>query len=138
VSVDSAYWSHLFPAYLAFGIGMGLSMVSLQVAAFSGIDTSVSGLAGGLIETSREIGGAIGVAVVATLAIARADDVLASGAAPGVALAEGYQRASVVSALLSVAAAIVAAMLLRRAERPSAGLPVEHVELPEPVTTDAA
>ncbi|HEX6659087.1 MAG TPA: MFS transporter, partial [Ilumatobacter sp.] len=99
VSVDGGYWSQLFPAYLAFGIGMGLSMVSLQVAAFSGIDTSVSGLAGGLIETAREVGGAIGVAVVATLAIARADDVLASGGAPEVALTEGYQRASMISAL---------------------------------------
>ena len=138
VSVDGGYWSQLFPAYLAFGIGMGLSMVSLQVAAFSGIDTSVGGLAGGLIETAREVGGAIGVAVVATLAIARADDVLASGAAPDVALTEGYQRASIATVLLSVAAAIVAAILLRRAERPATGLPAEAVEPPEPVTADAA
>jgi EmrB/QacA subfamily drug resistance transporter len=131
VSVDSGYWSHLFPAYLAFGMGMGLSMVALQVAAFSGIDSSVSGLAGGLIETSREIGGAIGVAVVATLAIARADDALASGAAPAAALTEGYQQASIASALLSVAAAILAALLLRRAERPSAGRPAERADLPD-------
>jgi EmrB/QacA subfamily drug resistance transporter len=138
VSVDGGYWSQLFPAYLAFGIGMGLSMVSLQVAAFSGIDTSVSGLAGGLIETAREVGGAIGVAVVATLAIARADDVLASGADPEVALTEGYQRASIASVLLSVAAAVVAAIVLRRAERPSAGLPVEPAESPSPLAADAA
>jgi len=136
-SVDGSYWSELFPAYLAMGIGMGLSVVSLQVAAFSGIATSVSGLAGGLIETGREIGGAIGITVVATLAIARADDVLASGAAPGVAMAEGYQRASLVTALLSVAAATVAALVLRRAERPAAALPAEPVE-PELATTHAA
>lgn len=137
-SVDGAYWSQLFPAYLTMGIGMGLSVVSLQVAAFSGIDTSVSGLAGGLIETGREIGGAMGIALVATLAISRADDVLASGGAPGMALAEGYQRASLVTALLSVGAAIVAALVLRRAERTSPpGLPAEPAAR-ELATTPAA
>jgi EmrB/QacA subfamily drug resistance transporter len=137
VSVGGGYWGQLFPAYLAFGIGLGLSAVSLQVAAFTGIDTSVSGLAGGLIETAREVGGAIGVAVVATLAIARTDDVLASGEPPTTALAEGYQRASLTAALLSVAAAVLAGLLLRRAERPSAALPVEPVE-PEPAEPEPA
>jgi EmrB/QacA subfamily drug resistance transporter len=125
VSVEDGYWSHLFPAYLAMGIGTGLSMVALQVAAFSGIDDSISGLAGGLIETSAEVGGAIGIAVVATLAIARTDDVLGTGADPTTALTEGYQQASLVSALLSVAAAIAAAVFLRRAERPTTEQPVE-------------
>ena len=126
VSADGGYWSQLFPAYLAFGVGMGLSMVSLQIAAFSGIDTSISGLAGGLIETSREIGGAIGVAVVATLAIARVDDVLASGGSQRAASTEGYQRGSVVSVVLSAAAAVVSAVLLRRAENPSPGPAVDE------------
>ena len=75
--VDAAYWSDLFPGFLALGVGMGLTVVGLQVAAFTGVPESVSGLAGGMIETSREIGGAVGVAVVSTLAIARADRVLA-------------------------------------------------------------
>ena len=136
VTVDDGYWSHLFPAYLAMGIGTGLSMVALQVAAFSGIDASISGLAGGMIETSAEVGGAIGVAVVATLAIARTDDVLAAGAAPVRALTEGYQRASLASALLCVAAALAAAVFLRRAERPAAGLPVDDGRVRDLVTAD--
>jgi len=118
VSVDGSYWSELFPSYLAFGMGMGASLVALQIAAFSGIDASVSGLAGGLFETAREIGGTIGIAAVGTLAISRTNEVLASGGAPAVAMTEAYQRASGVSALLSLAAAVVAAVLLRRAERP--------------------
>ena len=118
VSVDAVYWSELFPGYLGMGIGMGFSVVAIQVAAFSGIETSVSGLAGGLIETSREIGGAIGVAAVATLAIARVDDVLGAGGAREVALTEGYQRASLATALLTFAAALAAGVFLRRAERP--------------------
>jgi EmrB/QacA subfamily drug resistance transporter len=121
VRADSDYWSALFPAYLAFGIGISLSLVALQIAAFRGIDSSISGLAGGMLETAREVGGAIGVAVVATVAISSADDVLARGGTPGEAMAEGYQRASLVTALLSLAAALVAGTLLRRAERPGPG-----------------
>jgi EmrB/QacA subfamily drug resistance transporter len=117
VSVAADYWTELFPSYLGMGIGMGFSAVSLQVAAFSGIETSAGGLAGGLIETAREVGGAIGVAVVATLAIARVDDVLATGGAQAVAVTEGYQRASLVSAVCVLAAALAAGVLLRRAER---------------------
>ena len=57
--------------------------MAVQVAAFAGVDESTAGLAGGMIETSREVGGAVGVAVVATIAMARVDDVLASaGAGP--------------------------------------------------------
>jgi cobalamin biosynthesis protein CbiG len=102
---------------------MGASLVALQIAAFSGIEASVSGLAGGLFETAREIGGTIGIAAVGTLAISRTNEVLGSGAAPAVAMTEAYQRASVVSALLSVTAAVVAAVLLRRAERPGSDRP---------------
>jgi len=83
----------------------------------------VSGLAGGLIETSCEVGGAIGVAVVATLAISRVDDVIARGGVPVTALTEGYQRASLATALITFAAAGAAALLLRRAERPTSPQP---------------
>jgi EmrB/QacA subfamily drug resistance transporter len=139
VTVDDGYWSHLFPAYLAMGIGTGLSMVALQVAAFTGIDPSISGLAGGMIETSAEVGGAVGVAVVATLAIARADDVLAAGGAEPTALAEGYQRASLASVVLCLGAALAAAVFLRRAERRRASAPIEPVDGPDValVPTDA-
>jgi MFS family permease len=128
--VDAAYWSDLFPGFLALGVGMGLTVVGLQVAAFTGVPESVSGLAGGMIETSREVGGAVGVAVVSTLAIARADRVLAGRgsdtAAAAVAATEGYQRAMLAAALLSFAAAVTAGVLLRRAERP-VGAPEPNV-----------
>ena len=135
VSVDGSYWSTLFPAYLAFGVGISMSLVALQIAAFRGVETSVSGLAGGMLETAREVGGAIGVAVVATLAISRADAVRADGGAPGEAMAEGFQRAALVTALLSVAAAILAGTLLRRAERPGPG--VEHSDVRQLEAADA-
>ena len=132
VPVDAAYWPDIFPGLLAFGLGLGFSIMAVQVAAFAGVEESTAGLAGGMIETSREVGGAVGVAVVATIALARVDDVLAS-AGPGpeattMALTEGFQRAALVAAGLSFLAATAAALLLRRAERaapePSAAEPV--------------
>ena len=67
---DAAYWSDLFPGFLAFGVGMGFSMMAVQSAAFAGVDNTIAGVAGGVIETSREVGGALGVAIVATIALA--------------------------------------------------------------------
>src|SRR5215207_9896883 len=118
--VDATYWADLFPGFLAMGVGMGFSGMAVQVGAFLGVRESV----GGLVETAREVGGALGVAVVATVAIARTDAVLAAGpggpGAEAVALTEGFQRAMLVAAAISVAAAVAAAVLLRPAERAAA------------------
>ncbi|HEX8803499.1 MAG TPA: MFS transporter, partial [Acidimicrobiales bacterium] len=76
---DAAYWTDLFPGFLCFGVGLGFSIMATQVAAFVGVESSVAGLAGGMVETAREVGGALGTAVVATIAVARADDALAGG-----------------------------------------------------------
>jgi Major Facilitator Superfamily len=111
---DAAYWSDLFPGFVALGVGVGLSAVAVQVSAFTGIEESVSGLAGGIVETAREIGGAIGTAVVATVAIAQADQAVGP---PAVALTEGFQRGAMVAAGFSFVSASAAAVLLRRAER---------------------
>jgi EmrB/QacA subfamily drug resistance transporter len=123
-SADASYWTDLFPGFVAVGIGIGFAGMAAQVAAFIGVEERNSGLAGGIIETSREIGGALGTAIVATVAIARADEVLArlggdaAGAAvQGIALAEGFQRGALVVAGINLAAALAAALLLRPAER---------------------
>jgi EmrB/QacA subfamily drug resistance transporter len=120
---DAAYWTDLFPGFVAVGVGIGFAGMAAQVAAFIGVEEHNSGLAGGIIETSREIGGALGTAIVATAAIARADEALArlgEGATAGaqaVALAEGFQRGALVVAGINVAAALAAGFLLRPAER---------------------
>ncbi|HEV7761773.1 MAG TPA: MFS transporter, partial [Acidimicrobiales bacterium] len=76
VPADAAYWTDVFPGFLALGIGIGFSGMAAQVAAFIGVENSVAGLAGGMVETAREIGGALGTAIVATVAIARSDELL--------------------------------------------------------------
>ncbi|WP_280336835.1 sigma factor [Nocardia wallacei] len=112
--VYAAYWPDLFPGFLAVGAGVGLSLVSIQVAAFVGIPEAVSGLAGGMVETAREIGGALGTAVVAAVAIAVARGVSEGGAQ---ALTEGFRRGSLVAACFSLVAVLAAVTVVRRAER---------------------
>jgi EmrB/QacA subfamily drug resistance transporter len=114
---DADYWVDLFPGFLAFGVGLGFSVMAIQVAAFIGVEERMAGLAGGIVETSREVGGALGTAIVATLAIASTNGAAAGGATPVGALTEGFRRGELVAALLSVAAAAAAGLLLRPAER---------------------
>jgi len=125
--VDASYWSDLFPGFLLVGIGVGLSGMALQVAAFIGIEQSVAGLAGGMVETAREVGGAIGVAIVATVAVGHSNDVLASlgGSEESIptALTAGFERGSLVAAGLAVAAALAAGLLLRPAEMATRSVP---------------
>jgi MFS family permease len=126
---DAAYWSDLFPGFVALGTGVGFSAMAAQVAAFTGIPESVSGLAGGMVETAREIGGALGTAVVATVAIARANEVVGP---PAIALTEGFQRGALVAAGFNVVSALVAGVVLRRAERAAVTQEPTIEAVPEP------
>lgn len=105
VPVAAEYWPDLFPGFLLLGVGVGLSLVAQQVAAFIGIPKSVSGLAGGMVETAKEIGGALGTAIVASVAIA------------ATTLTDGFHRGSLVAAGFNVVSILAAVTVLRRAEQ---------------------
>lgn len=128
VPVHAQYWPDLFPGFFAVGIGVGLSLVSIQVAAFIGIPEEVSGLVGGMVETAREIGGALGTAIVAAVAIATARSV---ATAPDVsALTDGFRRGSLVAAGFSLVAVVTAITVVRRAERSARSISIaEKVEV---------
>lgn len=118
VPVHAQYWPDLFPGFLGLGIGVGLSLTAVQVAAFIGIPESVSGLAGGMVETAREIGGALGTAIVASVALAVSGTV---SAIPDLeALTAGFRRGSLVAAGFAIVAMITALTVVRRAERSAA------------------
>ena len=72
VPADADYWTDLLPAFLLAGIAVGAAAPAVQIAALAGVEERLTGVASGLVETSREIGGAIGVAVVATVLASQA------------------------------------------------------------------
>lgn len=126
VPVHAAYWTDLFPPFLAFGIAIGLTGVAIQVAAFIGTKESVSGLTGGLISTAQEMGAALGIAIIATTVIDRSKDVagvlVKNPRSPAFAQTQGFHSGLLIAAGLSVAALLVSAALLRRAEQTSASI----------------
>jgi MFS family permease len=130
-SVGGSYFGDIFFALLVFGTGLGTTFVTATVAALAGIAKSESGLASGLSNTTRQIGAALGVAIVTTVALTRSEDFLAAnrGADPLVVLNEGFQAAFLACAVL---AAIGMALALLLPGRPRTAT---HERL-EPVAVD--
>ena len=114
--VDGSYPSDLLIPYIVYGIGIGFAFVPVTIAALAGAPEEEAGLASGLINTSQQIGGAIGLAVVSTVVFTRIGDLLAVGKAPAVASTDGYQRGFWVVALVGAAALLVAIVFIRRDE----------------------
>jgi EmrB/QacA subfamily drug resistance transporter len=101
------YWSDIFPAMMVMGIGLGLVFVGVQTAANAGVPADKAGLAGALINASFQVGGALGLAIFSALATARTHSLLAAGAPLQAALAGGYARALLASAIFVAAAAVI-------------------------------
>jgi EmrB/QacA subfamily drug resistance transporter len=117
--VHSDYLSDLFPPMMLLGIGAGLSFPSLMGLAMSSATQADSGLASGLVNTSLQVGGALGLAVLATLSATRADSQLASGASQDAALTSGFHLAFWIGAGLVAVAIGVAALVVRSAPAPA-------------------
>jgi EmrB/QacA subfamily drug resistance transporter len=111
--VDASYVTDALPSMILLGVGAGLSFPALMTLAMSGATPEDSGLASGVINTTMQVGGALGLAVLATLASTRTDDLLAGGSSTASALTDGYQLAFVVAAGLVLAALVVAVTVLR-------------------------
>ena len=113
LDAGSTFASGLLPWFILSGLGIGLCFPAAQVAAFTGFDESDSGLASGLVNTSQEVGGAIGVAVLAAVAIAVTDNRVAGGTGQVDALSDGLSRAFLIGAFIAIVG-VVMALLLRR------------------------
>jgi EmrB/QacA subfamily drug resistance transporter len=111
--VDGNYIVDLFPIMPLIGLGFAISGPSLVTLAMSGASQQDAGLASGLINTTTQVGGALGLAVLATLAGSRADDLRAAGEAVPSALNGGYHLGYLIAAGLTFAAMVIAAALLR-------------------------
>jgi predicted MFS family arabinose efflux permease len=131
--VEASYVVDLLPPMALFGLGAGLAFPSLMMLAMSGATPQDSGLASGLVNTSVQVGGAIGLAVLATLATERTDGLLAGGESTAAALNSGYHLAYLIGAGL-VGVAIVIAL---RAFRSEAAAGVEARIGAEPAYSEA-
>ena len=122
--VDGHYFWDLFPAFVLGGAGMGFSFVPVTIASLTGVERSDAGVASGLINTSRQIGGAIGLAAVTAIAASSTSAYVHGhpgvSATSGLALDHGYQTALYTLTALLVAGALVAAVLVRSAPTPDA------------------
>jgi len=111
--VDGSYVADVMPAMILVGIGAGLSFPALMTLAMSGATPQDSGLASGLVNTSAQVGGAVGLAVLATLATERTRGLVADGEAAMSALNSGFHLAYVVGAVILAAALVIAVTVLR-------------------------
>jgi EmrB/QacA subfamily drug resistance transporter len=113
ITPGGTYFRNVLPGGVLSGLGMGLSLVSGTIAAMRGVPGEESGLASGLLNTSRLIGGALGLAVLSTIAATHTRGELALSV-PGLrALTDGFQLALTVGAVTALCGALVATLLLR-------------------------
>jgi len=118
--VDGSFALHVLPGMALLGIGCGMAMNPVLLAAMSDVPQSESGLASGVVNTAFMMGGALGLAVLASLADARTDRLLASGVDSLAALNGGYHIAFAIGAVFAAAASLLSAALLRAAPQPAA------------------
>jgi MFS family permease len=119
--VDGDFVMHVLPGMVLLGFGVGLAFNPVLLAAMSDVDQSESGLASGVVNTAFMMGGALGLAVLASLAAAVTEGLLETGAPVAVALTGGYHAAFVAGAIVAALAATLAAVLLRGVKAPASG-----------------
>ena len=114
---DSGYWGHVFGPGCLVSLALGLLFTPLAAAATSGVHYTEAGLASGVLNTARQMGGSLGLAALATIANDRAQSALRGAASVPAALTDGYARAFVVAAAVSVAA-LLASFVVPAISRP--------------------
>jgi EmrB/QacA subfamily drug resistance transporter len=125
VSVGGSYVADLLPGFLLIAVGLGFSFVPISIAALAGIQPAEAGLASGLINTSQQIGGALGIAALSTIATSRTEDAIAGGSTQAAALVSGFHGAFLAGVILAAIGIVAALTLIRRDELEQ---PVEELE----------
>jgi EmrB/QacA subfamily drug resistance transporter len=113
VPVDGSFVTDILPVTLLLGAGAGMAFPALMNLSMSGATPQDAGLASGLVNTTVQVGGALGLAVLATLSATRTDTLVSSGHSTAVALTGGYHLAFLIGFALVVAAIVVALAVLR-------------------------
>ncbi len=113
VSVDGSYWTDLFPGFLIIGLAIPFAFVPITIAALAGTKPEEAGLASGLINTSQQIGGAVGIAILSTIAVTTTDDQLSSGTSQAAAMTDGFVNAFWAGAAIAFVGVLVSIFMVR-------------------------
>jgi EmrB/QacA subfamily drug resistance transporter len=120
--VDGSYWTHLFIPYVISGFGLAFMFIPMSLAALSRIEDRIAGVASGMLNTSQQLGGALGVALISTVSIERTQ-ALADGGRPDLAdITGGYNWGFAMAAVFALGAVVVAFGVLRRDDVPAAAV----------------
>jgi EmrB/QacA subfamily drug resistance transporter len=111
--VDGSYVANVLPSMILLGLGAGMAFNPVLLAAMGDVDPSEAGLASGVVNTSFMMGGAVGLAVLASVAASRTSTLLDAGHSEAAALTGGYHLAFLLGAIFAAAAAVIGATLLR-------------------------
>jgi EmrB/QacA subfamily drug resistance transporter len=136
--VDGRYVVHVLPVMIVLGLGIGVCFPALMNLAMSGATQEDAGLASGLVNTTAQVGGALGLAVLATLSATRTDDLLASGEGAASALTSGYHLAFLIGAILVAVAVVVGIVVLQSEEEAQAEIAQEQAPRGAEPRTEAA
>jgi EmrB/QacA subfamily drug resistance transporter len=116
---DGTFWTHLFIPYLASGFGLAFIFIPLSLAALTVVEDRISGISSGLLNTSQQIGGALGVAIMATISTTHSETLLADGRPAPEALTSGFNWAFWVAAAFMLVGAAVTLAVLRNRDVPT-------------------
>jgi MFS family permease len=131
VSVGGSYVTDLLPGFLLIAVGLGFSFVPISIAALAGVEPAEAGLASGLLNTSQQIGGALGIAVLSSIATSTTTSDLSTGTSPAFALTNGFQDAFIAGAIVAFVGILVSIFVVR-------GRDLQEVPEMEPVLEQAA
>jgi EmrB/QacA subfamily drug resistance transporter len=135
--VDGNFVVDVLPSMILLGLGAGMAFNPVLLAAMSDVEPTEAGLASGVVNTSFMMGGALGLAVLASLAASRTDTLVADGASELEALTGGYHLAFLAGAIFAFAAAALGGLLLRQGAYAAAHEHAEHAPEGRPATESA-
>ncbi len=124
LDLDSTFWT-AFPGLVAGGLGMALTMTPMMTAGLAAVPVDKAGVGSGVLNSFRQVGGALGIAVIGAIMVSRVEDALAAGASPPEAFVEGFSTALLVAAGIAFLGAVVAVVTIRTPRRADAPLPAE-------------
>jgi MFS family permease len=123
VDVGGSYLGDLLPGFLLISIGMGFSFVPISIAALAGVQHEEAGLASGLINTSQQIGGALGIAALSAIAASSTNDAVATGSSLPVALTDGFEAAFWAAAAVTFVGILVSLFVVRGSDLAEEAVP---------------